>query len=76
MACCDPGDEIIVFDPTYANYLGFASIAGVHLAPVLSNMENNFALPAQSEIEKKITTRTRRFYCAVRTTPQEQFAAG
>jgi aspartate aminotransferase len=59
MTCCDPGDEIIVFDPTYANYMGFASIAGVHLAPVLSNMENNFALPAQSEIEKKITPRTR-----------------
>jgi aspartate aminotransferase len=59
MTCCDPGDEIIVFDPTYANYLGFASIAGVHLVPVLSNMENNFAVPAQGEIEKRITPRTR-----------------
>ncbi len=59
MTCCDPGDEIIVFDPTYANYLGFASIAGVRLEPVLSNMENNFALPAQSEIEKRISPRTR-----------------
>ena len=59
MACCDPGDEIIIFDPTYANYLGFASIAGVNLVPVLSNMENNFAVPARGEIEKKITNRTR-----------------
>jgi aspartate aminotransferase len=59
MTCCDPGDEIIVFDPTYANYLGFASIAGVNLAPVLSNMDNNFALPSRSEIEKTITPRTR-----------------
>ncbi len=57
--CCDPGDEIIIFDPTYANYLGFASIAGVRLVPVLSNMDNNFAIPARSEIEKKITPRTR-----------------
>ena len=31
MTCCDPGDEIIIFDPTYANYLGFAAIAGVQL---------------------------------------------
>ncbi|MBN1569318.1 MAG: pyridoxal phosphate-dependent aminotransferase [Acidobacteria bacterium] len=59
MTCCDPGDEIIIFDPTYANYLGFASIAGVQLVPVLSDMKNNFALPARSEIEKKITNRTR-----------------
>jgi aspartate aminotransferase len=59
MTCCDPGDEIIIFDPTYANYLGFAAISGVHLAPVLSNMEDDFALPARSEIEKKITPRTR-----------------
>jgi aspartate aminotransferase len=57
--CCDPGDEIIIFDPTYANYLGFASIAGVNLVPVLSDMDNNFAIPARSEIEKRITKRTR-----------------
>jgi aspartate aminotransferase len=57
--CCDPGDEIIIFDPTYANYLGFASIAGVTLVPVLSDMDNNFAIPARSEIEKRITKRTR-----------------
>ena len=59
MTCCDPGDEVIIFDPTYANYLGFAAIAGVQLVPVLSNMENNFALPARSEIEQGITNRTR-----------------
>ena len=59
MICCDPGDEIIIFDPTYANYLGFAAIAGVKLVPVLSNMENNFALPARDQIQQKITNRTR-----------------
>ncbi len=59
MTCCDPGDEIIIFDPTYANYLGFAAIAGVKLVPVLSDMENNFALPVRDRIEQKITGRTR-----------------
>jgi aspartate aminotransferase len=59
MVCCDPGDEIIIFDPTYANYLGFAAIAGVKLVPVLSKMENNFALPARDQIEQKISKRTR-----------------
>jgi aspartate aminotransferase len=59
MICCDPGDEVITFDPTYANYLGFAAIAGVELAPVLSKTEAGFALPDRGEIEKKITNRTR-----------------
>jgi aspartate aminotransferase len=59
MICCDPGDEVITFDPTYANYLGFAAIAGVELAPVSSKKEENFALPDRTEIEKKITNRTR-----------------
>jgi aspartate aminotransferase len=57
--CCDPGDEVIIFDPTYANYLGFASIAGVNLVPVLSNMENDFALPEREKIERSITNHTR-----------------
>jgi len=57
--CCDPGDEVIIFDPTYANYLGFAAIAGVNLAPVLSNMENDFALPEREKIESCITNHTR-----------------
>ena len=59
MTCCDPGDEVIILDPTCANYLGFAAIAGVRLVPVLSNMDNNFALPERSEIERRITAGTR-----------------
>jgi aspartate aminotransferase len=59
MICCDPGDEVITFDPTYANYLGFAAIAGVDLVPVSSKTEENFALPDRTDIEKKITNRTR-----------------
>jgi len=68
MICCDPGDEIIIFDPTYANYLGFAAIAGVRLVPVLSNMDNNFALPARDQIEQKITNRTAPFFYVIQTT--------
>lgn len=59
LTCCDPGDEVVIFDPTYANYLGFASIAGVHLVPVLTRMEEDFALPARDKIEQSITNRTR-----------------
>jgi aspartate aminotransferase len=59
MTCCDPGDEVIIFDPTYANYLGFAAIAGVKLEPVLGDMENDFALPAREKIEQRLTERTR-----------------
>jgi len=33
MVCCDPGDEILIFDPTYANYIGFSAISGVRLTP-------------------------------------------
>lgn len=59
MTCCDPGDEIIIFDPTYANYLGFAAITGINLVPVVCKMENNFALPARSAIAEKISDRTK-----------------
>ncbi|HSW39769.1 MAG TPA: pyridoxal phosphate-dependent aminotransferase [Acidobacteriota bacterium] len=59
MTCCDPGDEVIIFDPTYANYLGFASIAGVKLSPVLSNMDDDFALPGRDAIERRINRSTR-----------------
>ena len=59
MSCCDPGDEVIVFDPTYANYISFGAESGVDLVPVLSDLENNFTLPTKEEIEKKITNRTR-----------------
>jgi aspartate aminotransferase len=59
MTCCDPGDEVIIFDPTYANYIGFAAIAGVTLIPILSDLEHNFALPSYEQIESHITNRTR-----------------
>lgn len=59
MACADPGDEIITFEPFYANYAGFAVMAGVNLVPVLSRISNGFALPKLSAVEDKLTSRTR-----------------
>lgn len=59
MACLNPGEEVITFEPFYANYNGFATAAGVTIVPVRTYIENDFALPSISEIEKKITPRTR-----------------
>ncbi len=59
MACLDAGDEVIIPEPFYANYNGFAVAAGVKVVPVTSHIENGFALPPVEEIEKKITPRTK-----------------
>jgi len=58
MTCCDPGDEILIFDPTYANYIGFAAISGVKLVSILTNLEDGFALPAPEVIESRISPKT------------------
>ncbi|MCB0319899.1 MAG: pyridoxal phosphate-dependent aminotransferase [Bdellovibrionales bacterium] len=58
-ACCDPGDEIIVFDPTYANYMGFAAQSGVRLISLLSSLKDGFVIPDDEIIEKHVTSRTR-----------------
>jgi len=59
MITCNPGDEVLCFEPFYTNYNGFASMAGVKLVPVTSNAENGFHLPEVSEIESRITDKTR-----------------
>jgi aspartate aminotransferase len=59
MACLDAGDEVIIPEPFYANYNGFAVAAGVNVVPVTSYIENGFALPPVEEIEKKISKRTK-----------------
>ncbi|MCX6264525.1 MAG: pyridoxal phosphate-dependent aminotransferase [Bacteroidetes bacterium] len=59
MACLDAGDEVIIPEPFYANYNGFAVAAGVTVIPVTSYIEDSFALPPISELEKKITPRTK-----------------
>jgi aspartate aminotransferase len=61
IAVCDAGDEIIVFEPFYTNYNGFASIANIKLRPVPLSIRNGFHLPQLHEIEQYITTRTKAF---------------
>jgi aspartate aminotransferase len=56
---CDTDDEIIVFEPTYANYNGFAGIANVHIKSIATTIESGFHLPSEEEIAKHITKRTR-----------------
>lgn len=57
--CLNPGDEIIIPEPFYANYNGFAVSVGVNIVPVTATIENGFALPPIEEFEKKITDKTK-----------------
>jgi len=57
--CLNPGDEVIIPEPFYANYNGFAVAAGVHVVPITAHIENGFALPPVAAFEKVITPRTR-----------------
>jgi len=59
MACLNPGDEIIIPEPAYANYMGFACETGVVVRTITTRIEDGFALPAAEEFEKLITPRTR-----------------
>ncbi|HEX6427218.1 MAG TPA: pyridoxal phosphate-dependent aminotransferase [Niastella sp.] len=59
MTCLDPGDEVIIPEPFYANYNGFAVAAGVKVVPVTSHIENGFALPPISAFEDLVTPKTR-----------------
>jgi len=59
MACLDAGDEVIIPEPFYANYNGFAVAAGVTVKPITSSINNGFALPPIEAFEKAITSRTR-----------------
>jgi aspartate aminotransferase len=59
MSCLDPGDEVIIPEPFYANYNGFAVEAGVKVVPITSDIRNGFALPPIKDFEAAITPRTR-----------------
>ena len=59
MVTCNPGDEVIIPEPFYANYNGFAVMADINIVPVTSHIENGFALPAIAEFEKLITPKTK-----------------
>lgn len=59
LAICNPGDQIIIPEPFYANYNSFAMEAGVEIVPIKASISNGFALPATTEFERLITPRTR-----------------
>jgi aspartate aminotransferase len=59
MSCLDPGDEIIVPEPAYANYTAFAIAAGAVVRPVVSSIEEGFALPSIDKFEELITPKTK-----------------
>ncbi|KGN79354.1 aspartate aminotransferase [Porphyromonadaceae bacterium COT-184 OH4590] len=59
MACMNPGDEMIITEPAYANYHSFAQMAGIKVVPLISKIDNGFALPDIAEFEKLITPRTK-----------------
>lgn len=56
---CDYGDEVIIPEPFYANYNGFATASGVTVRPIPTKIENNFALPSISDFEELITEKTK-----------------
>src|SRR6476661_6164126 len=57
--CLNPGDEVIIPEPFYANYNGFAVAAGVTVVPITSHIQTGFALPPIADFEQKITAKTR-----------------
>ena len=59
LSCLNPGDEVIIPEPFYANYNGFATLADVVIKPITSNIDNGFALPKIEEFEKLITPKTK-----------------
>ena len=59
MSCLNPGDELIVPEPAYANYMSFAIVAGAVIKSIPSSIEDGFALPPMEEFEKLITPRTK-----------------
>ncbi len=59
MAVCDPGDEILVFEPFYANYLSFADVLNVNMKAVTTKAENGYALSGEAAVETAITPRTK-----------------
>ena len=58
LTCLNPGDEVIISEPFYANYNGFACAAGVNVVPITSRIETGFALPPIEDFEKAISNRT------------------
>lgn len=62
MSCLNPGDEIIIPEPFYANYIGFAQMAGIHIKPITCTIESGFSLPSIADFEAAITAHTKAIF--------------
>ncbi len=76
MSCLDPGDEIIVPEPAYANYTAFAIGAGAVVKPVVSSIDEGFALPSIEKFEELITPRTKGILICNPNNPTGTFVPG
>ena len=72
MSCLNPGDQVIIPEPFYANYNGFAQMAGVEVVPVTALLDDGFALPPLRPLRPKSATKPRRFCCVTQATPRAQ----
>ncbi|NRB62726.1 MAG: pyridoxal phosphate-dependent aminotransferase [Saprospiraceae bacterium] len=72
-ATLNPGDEMIIPEPFYANYNGFCSMAGVTIQPVTSRIEDGFPLPSITEFEQKINARTKAIFITNPSNPTGSF---
>jgi aspartate aminotransferase len=59
LTCLDPGDEVVCVEPFYANYAGFAKVAGVRLVPMITFLDEDFALPSVEQLVAKIGPKTK-----------------
>ncbi len=59
LSCLDENDEIIIPEPMYANYIGFATVGKINVKPIPTSIENGFALPPIEDFEKAITAKTK-----------------
>ena len=72
-ACLNPGEEIIIPEPFYANYNGFAAISGLRIKPITCHIEQAFALPQVEDFEKLVTAQTRAIFITNPSNPTGRF---
>jgi aspartate aminotransferase len=59
LSCMNDGDEVIIPEPMYANYIGFATAGNINVKPISCSIDNGFALPSIADFEKSITEKTK-----------------
>lgn len=59
IAVCDPGEEVLIPEPFYTNYIGFSNAINVNVNPITTSGDNGFRLPSKEDIEKSISTKTK-----------------